>query len=121
MGSNFIAVFLLAHLISINPSQFCTTSVVIISMVFAHPLHAFSTLIFYYHCRGQGIGRRVMSTGYCPECDTDIVLVDETQRGARLYCHECAAYLIVIGLYPIELDWVYSEDQIRLGDAEYEP
>lgn len=61
-----------------------------------------------------------MPKGYCPECDSDINFHEEPQLDERFYCPTCNAYLVVIGLHPIEVDWVYIDDQIKLGDAEYE-
>jgi lysine biosynthesis protein LysW len=58
--------------------------------------------------------------GSCPECDADIELSESIEIGERLRCPVCQAYLIVIGTGPIELDWVYVEDQLKLGDQEYE-
>lgn len=61
-----------------------------------------------------------MLDGFCPECDSLIIFRDEPQTGNRINCPTCEAYLFVVGLHPIELDWVYLDDQIKLGDGEIE-
>lgn len=61
-----------------------------------------------------------MAVGYCPECDTDIHFKKEPREGQKLTCPNCAAYLIVIGVHPIELDWVYAEEQFALGEEEFD-
>jgi lysine biosynthesis protein LysW len=58
--------------------------------------------------------------GSCPECDADIQVAEDVEKGERLRCPVCRAYLIVVGTRPVELDWVYLEDQLKLGDQEFE-
>jgi lysine biosynthesis protein LysW len=61
-----------------------------------------------------------MLLGSCPECDADIHFRKEPSEGQRLSCPNCGAYLEVIGLSPIELDWVYDEEQFMVGEEEYD-
>ncbi|MHA2406068.1 MAG: hypothetical protein ACXACH_04875 [Candidatus Hermodarchaeia archaeon] len=56
-----------------------------------------------------------MKMGCCPECDVDIVIRSDTFIGDEVTCRSCYAYLVVVGLSPIELDWKYIDDQVRLG------
>ena len=60
-----------------------------------------------------------MNIGCCPECDADITIRPEPYLGLELTCRSCHAILVVVGLSPIELDWVYEDDQIRLGEDDF--
>lgn len=63
-----------------------------------------------------------MAKGFCPECDQDIDLGKSPREGQYVTCNGCGAYLQVIGLSPIELDWAgddsfdYDDD---VDDDEY--
>lgn len=57
-----------------------------------------------------------MAKGYCPECDNDINLGRDPNKGQKVSCPSCGAYLEVVGLSPIELDWVFEDDE----ELEYE-
>lgn len=59
-----------------------------------------------------------MSVGFCPECDSDINFMNEAQMGQKVTCSTCGAYLKVIGLSPIELDWVYDIDEDYYDEDE---
>jgi lysine biosynthesis protein LysW len=61
-----------------------------------------------------------MSVGFCPECDSDINFYSEAQMGQKVTCPSCGAYLKVIGLSPIELDWVYGMDEEVYEEEEFE-
>ncbi len=62
-----------------------------------------------------------MAVGYCPECDSDINFTNEAHMGQKVTCSGCGAYLKVIGISPIELDWVYDIDEdISDEDEEYD-
>jgi lysine biosynthesis protein LysW len=61
-----------------------------------------------------------MAVGYCPECDAEIHFRNDPEEGQTLNCSTCNAYLIVIGLRPIELDWVNAEEQFAYGEEEFE-
>lgn len=86
---------------------------------FTHPLNLFSTAM-HYHRGDNNCSRVETMLGSCPECDADIQVAEEIENGARLRCPVCRAYLIVVGTGPVELDWVYIEDQLKLGDEEFE-
>jgi lysine biosynthesis protein LysW len=46
----------------------------------------------------------------CPECEADIHVDEDMDKGDVVACDECEASLEVVGLDPIELDLV-SEDE----------
>lgn len=50
-----------------------------------------------------------MPTGTCPECDADVHVDDDAEKGDALDCGECGSELEVVGLYPIELSVVEDE------------
>lgn len=49
-------------------------------------------------------------TGTCPECDADVHVDMDTDKGETVSCDECGAALEVVGLDPVELDIVEEED-----------
>ena len=55
-----------------------------------------------------------MPTGTCPECDADVHVDTDADKGDVLSCEECGTDLEVVGLDPVELDIVeedYDEDE----------
>ena len=50
-----------------------------------------------------------MPLAACPECDAEIHVDEEIDKGETMHCEECDAKLEVVGLDPIELDVVYEE------------
>lgn len=56
-----------------------------------------------------------MPLAVCPECDAEIHVDEELDKGDTLRCVECESRLEVVGLDPIELDLVLDD-----GDDEYE-
>jgi len=54
-------------------------------------------------------------TGTCPECDADVHVDLDTDKGEIVNCEECGTELEVVGLDPVELDIVeeesYDEDE----------
>lgn len=54
-------------------------------------------------------------TGTCPECDADVHVDLDTDKGEIVSCEECGTELEVVGLDPVELDIVeeesYDEDE----------
>lgn len=46
----------------------------------------------------------------CPECDGDLRFQNSPRKGDKVTCRACGAYLEVVGLSPIELDWVLEDD-----------
>ena len=51
-----------------------------------------------------------MAKGYCIECETQLKLGSSPTKGQQISCFKCGAFLQVVALSPIELDWAYDED-----------
>ena len=51
-----------------------------------------------------------MPTGTCPECDADVHVDLDVDKGEIVDCDECGVTLEVVGLDPVELDVVQDED-----------
>jgi alpha-aminoadipate/glutamate carrier protein LysW len=49
-------------------------------------------------------------TGTCPECDADVHVDTDADKGDIVSCEECGTDLEVVGLDPVELD-VVEEDE----------
>jgi alpha-aminoadipate carrier protein LysW len=49
-------------------------------------------------------------TGTCPECDADVHVDLDVDKGEMVNCDECGIKLEVVGLDPVELDIVQDED-----------
>ena len=55
-----------------------------------------------------------MPTGTCPECDADVHVDTDADKGDIISCDECGTDLELVGLDPVELDIVeedYEEDE----------
>jgi alpha-aminoadipate carrier protein LysW len=53
-------------------------------------------------------------TGTCPDCDADVHVDTDADKGDVVSCEECGTDLEVVGLDPVELDIVeedYDEDE----------
>jgi alpha-aminoadipate/glutamate carrier protein LysW len=53
-------------------------------------------------------------TGICPECDADVHVDTDADKGDIVSCEECGTDLEIVGLDPVELDIVeedYDEDE----------
>jgi hypothetical protein len=72
------------------------------------------------HKGGMMVGRRRFASqltrrevqpldAFCVHCDHKIVLGTGFGEGYRVTCPACRAYLEVINLSPVELDWAYDE------------
>lgn len=72
--------------------------------------HRCSLLIKYF-------GGKEVPTGTCPECEADVHVDTDTDKGESVSCEECGIELEVVGLDPVELDIVEEED---LDDDEDE-
>ncbi|MEO8434405.1 MAG: hypothetical protein ABI596_05880 [Pyrinomonadaceae bacterium] len=51
-----------------------------------------------------------MPTGTCPECDADVHVDTDADKGDVVSCEECGTDLEVVGLDPVELDIMEEED-----------
>lgn len=58
-----------------------------------------------------------MPTVTCPECDADVHVDTDADKGDIVSCEECGTDLEVVGLDPVELDVVEEDD---LDDDEEE-
>jgi alpha-aminoadipate carrier protein LysW len=55
----------------------------------------------------------------CPECEAEIHVDEELDKGEMLNCEECEARLAVVGLDPIELDLVVEAEEEEEDEDEY--
>jgi alpha-aminoadipate carrier protein LysW len=58
----------------------------------------------------------------CPECEAEIHVDDDLDKGEIINCEECEASLEVVGLDPIELDVADDDSDDFFGgdnDDEY--
>jgi lysine biosynthesis protein LysW len=60
-----------------------------------------------------------MTDAFCPECDSKIYVESNPKEGQKITCPKCGAYLMVIGISPIELDWAHDEDEF-IYDADFD-
>ena len=58
-----------------------------------------------------------MPTGTCPECDADVHVDTDADKGDIVSCEECGTDLEIVGLDPVELDIVEEDDY---GDEDEE-
>lgn len=52
-----------------------------------------------------------MPTGTCPECDADVHIDENTDKGDVVSCSDCGAELEVVGLDPVELDVAPEQEE----------
>lgn len=45
-----------------------------------------------------------MPRGSCPECEAEVQVDEDTDKGDVVECSDCGTHLEVVGLDPIELD-----------------
>ena len=62
-----------------------------------------------------------MPTGTCPECDAEVHVDTDADKGDIVSCEECGTDLEVVGLDPVELDIVEEDDldEDDLDEDEY--
>lgn len=60
-----------------------------------------------------------MTHAFCPECDTKITVGRDPREGQQVSCPQCGAYLMVVGVSPLELDWAFDEEEFEYDD-EYD-
>ncbi|HEX8472526.1 MAG TPA: hypothetical protein VF666_00700 [Pyrinomonadaceae bacterium] len=61
-----------------------------------------------------------MPTGTCPDCDADVHVDTDSDKGDMVTCDECGTTLEVVGLDPVELDIVEDEEDDDFGDEDEE-
>ena len=67
----------------------------------------------------KSLGGKEVPTGTCPECDADVHVDTDTDKGETVSCEECGTDLEVVGLDPVELDLV-EEDNLDDDEDEDE-
>lgn len=60
-----------------------------------------------------------MPTGTCPDCDADVHVDTDADKGDIIDCDDCGIQLEVVGLDPVELDMVEEEAVDDDDDDEY--
>jgi alpha-aminoadipate/glutamate carrier protein LysW len=58
-------------------------------------------------------------TGTCPECEADVHVDTDADKGDVVACEECGTELEVVGLDPVELD-IVEEDAAEEDEEEDE-
>ena len=58
----------------------------------------------------NSLGGKEVPTGTCPECDADVHVDTDIDKGESVSCEECGTELEVVGLDPVELDIVEEDD-----------
>lgn len=59
-----------------------------------------------------------MPLAACPECEAEIHVEEDLDKGDTLRCEECEARLEVVGLDPIELDLVIEDPEEDASDED---
>ncbi len=53
-----------------------------------------------------------MPTGACPECEAEVHVDTDADKGDTVSCDECGTQLEIVGLDPVELDIVEDDDDL---------
>lgn len=56
----------------------------------------------------------------CPECEAEIHVNEDVDKGEIIRCEECEARLEVVGLDPIELDLAMEDEEDDYDDEDEE-
>jgi lysine biosynthesis protein LysW len=59
-----------------------------------------------------------LPTGTCPDCEADVHVDVDTDKGDAVTCDECGTKLEVVGLDPVELDIAEDDDLAEDEDDE---
>jgi lysine biosynthesis protein LysW len=54
----------------------------------------------------------------CPECEAEIHVDEDVDKGEILHCEECDSTLEVVGLDPIELDLAHEDEEDDYKEEE---
>jgi len=57
-------------------------------------------------------------TGTCPDCEADVHVDPDADKGDTVSCEECGTDLEIVGLDPVELDIVEDEEEEAADDDE---
>ena len=60
-----------------------------------------------------------MPVGTCPDCEAEVHVDTDADKGDTVTCDECATELEIVGLDPVELD-IAEEDADDDGDPDEE-
>lgn len=60
-----------------------------------------------------------MPLAACPECEAEIHVDENMDKGEVLHCQECDIALEVVGLDPIELDLASAEEEDIHEEEDY--
>jgi alpha-aminoadipate carrier protein LysW len=71
------------------------------------------------HCLQPVLEEANVPTGTCPECEADVHVDIDVDKGELVACEECGTELEVVGLDPVELDIVEEEDLDDDDEDEY--
>jgi alpha-aminoadipate carrier protein LysW len=52
-----------------------------------------------------------MPRGTCPDCEAEVQVDEDTDKGDVIECGDCGTSLEVVGLDPIELDIAVEEEE----------
>ncbi len=55
----------------------------------------------------------------CLDCGAEITLLGKIRIGQPVTCSECGTTLEVMGLDPVELDWIYDEPEYDDGEEDW--
>ena len=73
-----------------------------------------------HHCLYQEAWEEeTVPTGTCPECDADVHVDLDTDKGEIVSCEECGTELEIVGLDPVDLD-IVEEESVDDDDDEDE-
>lgn len=61
-----------------------------------------------------------MPTGTCPECEAEVHVDTDVDKGETVDCEECGIQLEIVGLDPVELDIVEEENDLDDDEDEDE-
>ena len=59
-----------------------------------------------------------MPLAVCPQCEAEIHVDDDLDKGDSVRCEECDAKLEVVGLDPIELDLAVDDKEEDVDEEE---
>jgi DNA-directed RNA polymerase subunit RPC12/RpoP len=54
----------------------------------------------------------------CVDCGSRLDLIGEVKMGQGLTCPECGTMMEIVGLDPIEADWIYDEPEYEQDEEQ---
>ena len=55
----------------------------------------------------------------CLDCGAEIALIGQIRVGQQMTCSECGTMLEVMGLDPVEVDWIYDEPEYEEEEEDW--